>query len=96
MSLPAALDDLRGRRVARWIRESSGRQLDKYGPTAQRTMQDRAIADFGLLDTGVGEVFRKYSFRLITKVVHKSLSSGLESLFKRLFHETEPPLAKEE
>lgn len=53
MSLPGRPAELRGLRAARWIRESSGRQLDKYGPTAQRAMQDRSIAEFGLLDTGL-------------------------------------------
>ena len=54
------------------------------------------VSNFGLLDTGAGKVFRSYSFRLINKVVHKSVSSGLQSLFKRLFHDSEAPLAKEE
>ena len=53
MSLPARPADLRGLRAARWVRESSGRQLDKYGPTAQRAMQDRAIEELGLIDTGL-------------------------------------------
>ena len=53
MSLPANTEELRGLRVARWIRESSGRQLDKYGPTAQMAMQGRAIAELGLVDTGL-------------------------------------------
>ncbi len=50
--LPRRLEDLRGLRAARWLRESSARQQDKYGPGAQRTMQDRAIERYGLLDTG--------------------------------------------
>jgi DNA invertase Pin-like site-specific DNA recombinase len=53
MTLPQRPEDLRGLRAARWIRESSGRQLDKYGPTAQRAMQDRTIAELGLVDTGL-------------------------------------------
>jgi DNA invertase Pin-like site-specific DNA recombinase len=53
VSLPGRPDELRGLRAARWIRESSGRQLDKYGPTAQMAMQDRAISELGLLDTGL-------------------------------------------
>jgi DNA invertase Pin-like site-specific DNA recombinase len=51
--LPSTLDDLRGLRAARWIRESSSRQRDKYGPDAQKAMQDRAIAELGLIDTGL-------------------------------------------
>lgn len=51
--LPRRLEELRGLRAARWIRESSARQGDKYGPGAQRTMQDRAIERYGLVDTGL-------------------------------------------
>lgn len=51
--LPHRPEDLRGSRAGRWVRESSGRQLDKYGPTAQRAMQDRAIEELGLVDTGL-------------------------------------------
>jgi len=54
------------------------------------------VSNFGLLEGGVAKVFRSYSFRLINKVVHKSVSSGLQSLFKKLFHDSEAPLAKEE
>ncbi len=53
MTLPERPADLRGLGAARWVRESSGRQLDKYGPTAQRAMQDRAIEELGLIDTGL-------------------------------------------
>jgi len=53
MSLARRPEQLRGLRAARWIRESSGRQLDEYGPTAQRAVQDRSIAELGLLDTGL-------------------------------------------
>ena len=54
------------------------------------------VSNFGLLDTGVGQVFRSYSFRLITKIIHKAVSNGLQSFFKKLFHEGEASLAKEE
>lgn len=51
--LPRRLDDLRGLRAARWVRESQAKQGDKYGPGAQRSMQDQAIDRYGLVDTGL-------------------------------------------
>lgn len=51
--LPRSVVDLRGLRAARWVRESSAKQGDKYGPGAQRAMQDEAIARYGLVDTGL-------------------------------------------
>lgn len=51
--LPRRLEDLRGLRGARWVRESSRKQGDKYGPGAQKKMQDRAIERYGLVDTGL-------------------------------------------
>lgn len=53
MKLPAAVDDLRGLRAARWIRESTASQFDRYGPDAQRELAARAIARLGLTDTGL-------------------------------------------
>jgi hypothetical protein len=54
------------------------------------------ISRFSLLDKGVGRLFRHYSVRLITKIAHKSLSSGLKSVFKRVFHEREALIVEEE
>jgi DNA invertase Pin-like site-specific DNA recombinase len=51
--LPTALDDLQGRRAARWIRESTAGQYDNFGPDAQRELQDRLIERCGLVDTGL-------------------------------------------
>jgi hypothetical protein len=51
--LPASLDDVRGLRVARWIRESTKGQFDRYGPASQREQQDRFIERHGLVDTGL-------------------------------------------
>ncbi|MEW6223237.1 MAG: recombinase family protein [Chloroflexota bacterium] len=51
--LPLTVEDLRGRRAARWIRESTAGQFDRYGPDAQRELQDRATARLGLGDTGL-------------------------------------------
>ena len=53
MRLPTSLDALSGLRAARWIRESTERQVDRYGPDAQGEQQDRAIERYGLLDTGI-------------------------------------------
>lgn len=52
-SLPRSLDELHDKRVARWIRESTAGQVDRFGPDSQRELQDRAIAQYGLLDTGI-------------------------------------------
>jgi DNA invertase Pin-like site-specific DNA recombinase len=51
--LPARLEDLRGLRAARWIRESTRGQYDTYGPEAQREQQDRAVERWQLADTGI-------------------------------------------
>ena len=50
--LPRSVDDIRGLRVARWIRESTAGQYDRYGPASQREQQDRFIERHGLVDTG--------------------------------------------
>jgi DNA invertase Pin-like site-specific DNA recombinase len=50
--LPSTLEDLRGLRAARWVRESTPGQFDRYGPEAQRGLQDVAIARLGMVDTG--------------------------------------------
>jgi len=51
--LPRSVDDIRGLRVARWIRESTAGQYDRYGPASQREQQDRFIERHGLVDTGL-------------------------------------------
>ncbi len=51
--LPRSLDDVRGLRVARWIRESTAGQYDRFGPASQREQQDRFIERHGLVDTGL-------------------------------------------
>jgi DNA invertase Pin-like site-specific DNA recombinase len=51
--LPASIDDIRGLRAARWIRESTRGQFDRYGPASQRDQQDRFAERFGLTDTGI-------------------------------------------
>lgn len=50
-TLPHTLEDLRGRRSALWIRESTTGQLDNFGPDAQREQYERAVARYGLIDT---------------------------------------------
>lgn len=51
--LPRSLDDVAGLRAARWIRESTRGQVDRFGPESQRDRQDDAIARYGLVDTGL-------------------------------------------
>ncbi len=51
--LPSTIEDLSGRRAARWIRESTAGQFDRYGPEAQAELQDRAIVKLGLVDSGL-------------------------------------------
>jgi DNA invertase Pin-like site-specific DNA recombinase len=51
--LPRSVDDIRGLRAARWIRESTAGQYDRYGPASQRERQDRFIERHGLVDTGL-------------------------------------------
>jgi DNA invertase Pin-like site-specific DNA recombinase len=53
VTLPRSLDELAGLRAARWIRESTRDQVDRYGPAAQREQQDRAIARWQLVDSGL-------------------------------------------
>ncbi len=51
--LPGAVEELRGLRAARWIRESTAGQFDRYGPEAQAELQERAMARLGLADSGL-------------------------------------------
>ncbi len=51
--LPTTIEDLAGRRAARWIRESTAGQFDRYGPEAQAELQDRAIERLGLVDSAL-------------------------------------------
>lgn len=51
--LPAHVGELTGLRAARWFRESTTGQFDAFGPDSQREQQDRAIDQFGLIDTGI-------------------------------------------
>lgn len=48
-----SIDELQGRRAARWIRESTAGQFDNFGPASQRERQDVAIERYGLVDTGL-------------------------------------------
>jgi DNA invertase Pin-like site-specific DNA recombinase len=51
--LAATVEELRGKRAARWVRESTPGQFDRYGPEAQRELQDQAIRSLGLVDSGL-------------------------------------------
>ena len=37
MTLPRSLDDIRGLRAVRWIRESTDGQMDRFGPASRQT-----------------------------------------------------------
>ena len=52
-ALPRSIDEIRGLRIARWVRESTSGQYDYWGPDSQRELQDRIIERHGLLDTGL-------------------------------------------
>ena len=52
-ALPPSLENAAGLRVARWFRESTAGQYDNFGPDAQREQQDRAIARYGLINSGL-------------------------------------------
>ena len=52
-TLPRSVDEIGGLRAARWIRESTAGQYDRYGPASQREQQDRFIERHGLVDTGL-------------------------------------------
>lgn len=53
MSLPRSTEDLRGRRAAIWIRESTRGQYLNSGPDAQRAMVTAAIDRLGMVPTGL-------------------------------------------
>lgn len=53
MTLPRSMDDLRGLRAARWIRESTAGQLDRFGPASQHEQIDRFVERTGLVDSGL-------------------------------------------
>ena len=50
---PGSLDELRGLRAARWIRESTAGQYDRYGPESQHEQMDRFAERYGLVDSGI-------------------------------------------
>jgi hypothetical protein len=52
-SLPRSLDDLRGRRFASWVRESTAGQYDRFGPDSQRDSIERFVDRYGLVPSGV-------------------------------------------
>lgn len=73
MRLPGALDELRGLRAARWLRESTPGQFDRFGPEAQREQQDQAIARHQLVDSG-----------LAWSVAHSGRTVGRSTAFREM------------
>lgn len=53
MTIPRSLDDVRGLRAARWIRESTPGQFDRYGPAGQHEQIERFVERYELVDTGI-------------------------------------------
>jgi DNA invertase Pin-like site-specific DNA recombinase len=51
--LPRSLDEVAGLRAARWIRESTPGQFDRYGPESQHANMAALIERYGLNDTGL-------------------------------------------
>ncbi len=51
-ALPRSVDSLRGLRAARWVRESTSGQYDRFGPDSQHENMDRFVERYGLVDTG--------------------------------------------
>ena len=54
-TLPVSLDRLQDLRAARWTRESTKGQEDRFGPEAQRDQQDRAISRYSLVDATIAD-----------------------------------------
>ena len=76
MSLPRNPDDLRGLRAARWIRESTVGQFDRYGPETQRRLIAAATARLGLVDSGLDfSVARSGS----TVYRHKTMRAAIDA-----------------
>jgi DNA invertase Pin-like site-specific DNA recombinase len=51
--LPSSLDELHGLRAARWVRESTEGQYDRYGPESQHEQMDRFVERYGVVDTKI-------------------------------------------
>lgn len=52
LRLPRSVEDLAGLRAARWVRESTAGQYDRYGPESQHEQMNRFVERSGLVDTG--------------------------------------------
>jgi len=79
--LPREAAELRGLRAARWIRESTPGQLDRFGPPSQRRMQDTAISALGL--ERIATAVRAYALAaagLTDREVAGRLGIGLHTL----------------
>ena len=53
VTLPKSAEELRGLSCARWVRESTKGQFDRYGPESQRAIQQTEIQRLGMVDTGL-------------------------------------------
>ncbi len=82
-TLPRSLEELRGRRCALWIRESTAGQLDAFGPDAQREQYKRAVDRFGLVDTELAWVVAAsgWTFAWRTSAWAEMMTAGVNGQF---------------
>ena len=86
--LPESLDTLRGLRAARWIRESTERQTDRYGPDAQKEQQDRALERWQLVDSGLAWQVAHSGRTIATTVdLYSHVTPGLQARAAEQFDE---------
>ena len=52
-SLPRTVEDLRARRCALWVRESTAGQYDNFGPDAQQEQFAAAVTRYAMFDSGL-------------------------------------------
>jgi DNA invertase Pin-like site-specific DNA recombinase len=83
--LPASQAELAGLRCRRWIRESTPGQQDRFGPPSQRALQDRAIAQLGLVECGPEWLVTHsgatvYASQLMDEAVREAQAGGYDVL----------------
>ncbi len=83
--LPRSVDEIHGLRAARWIRESTASQYDRFGPASQREQQDRFIERHALIDTGlVFEVAHSGTTVWRSPTMHEMLAAARAGSFDLL------------
>lgn len=80
--LPTTVDELGGLRAARWIRESTADQFDRFGPAAQGDLIEATIRRLRLVDTGIGwEAAQSGHTVHASAVMHDLLASATAGAF---------------